>query len=181
MSFMFHPYPYVDHDAVNPVTGEGVRIYRGAIATAKKICDMLKEGKNVGIDAYPGAEVETLVNVIRQNMGGQEVLYVDADALLKDGDEIAEMLKPYLPEDRDMDPVLLYGRRYKGGYAGLQDADNVDTMKEILENQKGVLVYGRGSLAPELQGAYDVRIWMDITPRTAALNFKYGKARNLGG
>ena len=181
MSFMFHPYPYVDHDAVNPVTGEGIQIYRGAIATAKKICDMLKEGKNVGIDAYPGAEVETLVNVIRQNMGGQEVLYVDADALLKDSDEITEMLKPYLPEDRDMDPVLLYGRRYKGGYAGLQDADNVDTMKEILENQKGVLVYGRGSLAPELQDSYDVRVWMDVTPRTAALNFKYGKARNLGG
>ena len=181
MSFMFHPYPYVDHDAVNPVTGEGVQIYRGAIATAKKICELLKEGKSVGIDAYPGAEVETLVNVIRQNMGGQEVLYVDADVLLKDGDEIAEMLKPYLPEDREMDPVLLYGRRYKGGYAGLPDADNVDTMKEILENQKSVLVYGRGSLAPELRDAYDVRIWMDVTPRTAALNFKYGKARNLGG
>ena len=181
MSFMFHPYPYVDHDAVNPVTGEGVQIYRGAIATAKKICELLKEGKNVGIDAYPGAEVETLVNVIRQNLGGQEVLYLDADALLKDGDEIAEMLKPYLPEDRDMDPVLLYGRRYKGGYAGLQDGENVAAVKEILENEKSVLVYGRGALAPELQDVYDVRIWMDVTPRTAALNFKYGKARNLGG
>ena len=181
MSFMFHPYPYIDHDAVNVITGRGVTPVKGAIPVAKKIAALLKEGKNVAVDAYPGADVAALVNVVRQQLGGAQVHYADADTLLKDPDEIAEMLKPYLPEDREEDPVLLYGRRYKGGYAGLQDAGKVQALRETLKAGKAVLVYGRGSLAPELQDAYDVRVWMDITPRTAALNFKYGHARNLGG
>ena len=177
---MFHPYPYVDHDAVNVISGGGVKPLRGLIPVAKKIVSLLREGKNVAIDAYPGADVGALVNVIRQQKGGAEISYADADGLLRDPDEIAQMLLPYLPEDREADPVLLYGRRYKGGYAGLQDPVRVQELKERLKKEKGVLVYGRGSLAEELQDAYDVRVWMDITPRTAALNFKYGHARNLG-
>ncbi|MBQ9263918.1 MAG: class I mannose-6-phosphate isomerase [Clostridia bacterium] len=180
MSFMFHPFPYVDHEAVNVISGRGVTPLKGAIPVAKKIAALLKDDKNVAIDSYPGADVNALVNVLRQQLGSTAVQYVNADTLLKDPDEITDMLKPYLPEDREADPVLLYGRRYKGGYEGLQDAGKVEQLKKTLEKEKAVLVYGRGSLTPVLQGAYDVRVWMDVTPRTAALNFKYGHARNLG-
>lgn len=180
MSFMFHPYPYVDHQAVNTITGRGIVPLKGAIPVAKKIASLLKEGKNVAIDAYPGADVDALVNVIRQQLGGAAVCYVNADCLLKDPDEITELLKPYLPEDREIDPVLLYGRRYEGGYEGLQKESAIQKLKERLKKEKALLVYGRGSMTPALRDEYDIRVWMDITPRTAALNFKYGRARNLG-
>ena len=180
MSFMFHPYPYVDHDAVNVITGRGVTPVRGAIPVAKAIADLLKEGGSVGLDAYPGADVNALVNVVRQQLGGAAVTLIDAESLLRDADTIADMLLPYLPEDREEDPVLLYGRRYKDGYEGLQDEKKVQALKALLGKEKSVLVYGRGALVSALRGCYDARIWMDITPRTAALNFKYGHARNLG-
>ena len=180
MSFMFHPYPYVDHDAVNVISGRGVTPVKGAIPVAKKIAALLKEGKNVAVDAYPGADVTVLVNTGRQQLGGAAVTFIDAESLLKDADTIADMLLPYLPEDREEDPVLLYGRRYKGGYEGLQDGRRVQALKELLGREKSVLVYGRGALVSALRGCYGARIWMDVTPRTAALNFKYGHARNLG-
>ena len=180
MSFMFHPYPYVDHQAVNTITGRGVVPLKGTIPAAKKIASLLKEGKNVAIDAYPGADVDALVNVIRQQLGGAAVCYVNADCLLKDPDEINELLKPYLPEDKEIDPVLLYGRRYKGGYEGLQKESAILKLKERLKKEKALLVYGRGSMTKALRDEYDIRVWMDITPRTAALNFKYGRSRNLG-
>ena len=180
MSFMFHPYPYVDHDAVNPVTGRGVRPVKGIIPTAKKIAALIREGQNVAVDLYPGADVSALVNVIRQQLSGAEVTYIDAASLLKSPEEIKSILAPYLPEDRDLDPVLLYGRRYKGGYEGLQDEKKVTALRELLKTRKAVLVYGRGALAPALRDVYDVRAWMDITPRNAALSFKNGHARNLG-
>ena len=180
MSFMFHPYPYVDHQAVNTITGRGVVPLKGTIPAAKKIASLLKKGKNVAIDAYPGADVDALVNVIRQQLGGAAVCYVNADCLLKDPDEINELLKPYLPEDREIDPVLLYGRRYKGGYEGLQKESAILKLKERLKKEKALLVYGRGSMTKALRDEYDIRVWMDITPRTAALNFKYGRSRNLG-
>ncbi len=179
MSFMFHPFPYVDHEAVNPISGSGVTPVKGLIPVARKIAALLAEGKNVGIDAYPGTEVSALINVIRQ-VSKEAIPFISAETLLKPAEDITSILLPYLPEDRDIDPVLLYGRRYEDGYAGLQDADCVASLKEILAGQKGILVYGQGALADALQDCYDVRIWMDITPRTAALNFKYGKARNVG-
>ncbi len=180
MSFMFHPYPYIDHDAVNPVPHMDLDIQRGMIPSARKIASFLREGRNVGIDAYPGTDLNALINVIRQVIGDTQVEYISASTLLKKPEVLTEMLMEYLPEDRDIDPVLLYGRRYEGGYAGLQEADQVNALKDRLAKEKGLLVFGQGTLAQELRGCYDVRIWADITPRTAALNFKYGKARNVG-
>ena len=180
MSFMFHPYPYVDHDAVNEVSVPGVSPVRGVIAVAKRIAALLAEGKNVGIDAYPGADTAALLNVLHQVGAGVRYDVVDAEALTKDPQTLTEMLRPYLPEDRDIDPVLLYGRRYRDGYAGLHDAAKVAALRERLAAEHGLLVIGRGALCPELRDCVDVRVWMDVTPRTAALNFKYGRVRNLG-
>ncbi len=184
MSFMFHPYPYADPEAVNKVTGRGVQPVVGLIPVAKEIGAILKAGKTVGIDAYPGANVNALVNVIRQvttdKNGGSDITFVDAATLLKTPAVLTEMLKPYLPEDREIDPVLLYGRRYRDGYTGMQEKEKAAALKEMLAEKKGVLVFGLGALAPEIQDAYDVRIWMDITPRNAALAFKNGHARNVG-
>lgn len=181
MSFMFHPYPYVDHDAVNVIDGSSIAPVRGVIPVAKKIMALLREGKNVGLDAYPGTDLRILVNVLRQVSGDTRYTYVDAASLLKSADEIEAMLLPYLPEDREEDPVLLYGRRYEDGYAGLQSAEKVEALKTELASGRGILVAGQGALAEEIQDCYDVRIWVDITPRTAALNFKYGRVRNVGG
>lgn len=180
MSFMFHPYPYSDPNAVNHVTGRGVQPIAGIQSVAAKVAEMVKSGKNIGIDGYPGADINSLINVVRQKLADTKVCYVDAASLLKDGKEIEEMLAPYLPVDRERDPVLLYGRRYKEGYAGLQVAQKVEALKKVLVEGESVVVYGLGALAPELQMSYDLRIWVDVTPRTAVLNYKNGHVRNIG-
>ena len=69
MSFMFHPYPYVDHDAVNEVVVPGVSPVRGIIAVARRIAALLSEGKNIGIDAYPGADTAALGDAICSQLG----------------------------------------------------------------------------------------------------------------
>ncbi len=184
MSFMFHPYPYSDPEAVNAVTGGGVTPLRGVHSVAKKIAELLKQGKRVALDAYPGADYMALVNVVRQQCalrdGGSQYPMIDAASLLREPAEITALLAPYLPEDREIDPVLLYGRRYQDGYAGLQNADRVAALQKTLAGGGAALVYGLGALAPALQDAYDARIWMDVTPRTAVLAYKFGHARNIG-
>ena len=184
MSFMFHPYPYSDPNAVNAVSGVGARPVQGLQAVAAKIAGLLLAGKRVGLDAYPGADVSALVNVLRQKCampdGGSSIRFIDAAVLLKPSGEIERMLAPYLPEDREADPVLLYGRRYKGGYAGIQSEDAVASLRTQLEAPGGALVYGQGALAEALQPCYDMCIWMDVTPRQAVLAYKNGHARNLG-
>lgn len=180
MSFMFHPYPYSDPNAVNRVTGRDVIPATGVHSVAKKLASLLKEGKRLGLDAYPGADYESLVNVLRQQCAGAGILFIDAAALLKPAGEIEAIVSPYLPEDKERDPVLLYGRRYMDGFAGLQDEGKVRVLRETLAASRGVLVYGQGALALELEQAYDARVWMDVTPRTAVLAYKNGHVRNIG-
>ena len=102
MSFMFHPYPYSDPNAVNAVSGMGVKPVAGLQAVAKAITAELRAGRRVGLDAYPGTDYMALVNVVRQQCalpdGGSSVRFVDAARLLKSPEEITAMLAPYLPE-----------------------------------------------------------------------------------
>lgn len=184
MSFMMHPYPYADPNAVNPVNPpDSVQknLVTGIFNVAKKIASLFENGtKTIGLDAYPGAETSMLVNVLRQQLAARNVEFVDAQSVLLSSQEITEKLKPYLPEDRDRDPVLLYGRRYTEGYKGLQDGHKVAALQEKIRHSEGLIVYGKGALSESLQDEYDVRIWIDVTPRTAVLNCKNGKNRNIG-
>lgn len=184
MSFMMHPYPYSDPNAVNPVNPpDSVQknLVTGIFNVAKKIASLFENGtKTIGLDAYPGAETSMLVNVLRQQLAARNVEFVDAQSVLLSSQEITEKLKPYLPEDRDRDPVLLYGRRYTEGYKGLQDGHKVAALQEKIRHSEGLIVYGKGALSESLQDEYDVRIWIDVTPRTAVFNCKNGKNRNIG-
>jgi len=183
MSFMFHPYPYADPNAVNKINvPQSVRedLTKGVQNVAKKIAKLLEKNCKIGIDAYPGAEYETLVNVLRQVLAGQNVVFVDAACTFLDPEEIEAIVTPYLPEDREVDPVLLYGRRYKDSYRGLQNGDRLEALKEKIKSADKIIVYGKSALCVDLQDLYDVRIWVDVTPRTAVLNCKNGKNRNIG-
>lgn len=183
MSFMFHPYPYADPNAVNKVNlPDSVKktMVKGIQNVVKKIASLFDDITTIGIDAYPGAEYEMLVNVLRQQLAGKDVEFIDAAGVLRSSEEISRLVRPYLPEDKDIDPVLLYGRRYLDGYEGLQDAEKVSDLKMVIKSGKKVIVYGKGALSEALQDEFDVRIWLDVTPRTAVLNCKNGKNLNIG-
>ena len=181
---MFHPYPYADPAAVNTINvPESVRknLTKGILNVSKKLASLFDEGvKTIGIDAYPGAEYETLVNVLRQQLASKGVEFIDAASVMLPSEVITEKIKPYLPEDRDRDPVLLYGRRYREGYKGLQDSDKVSMLAEKIKSSDKLIVFGKGALSEALQDEYDVRVWIDVTPRTSVLNCKNGKNRNIG-
>lgn len=183
MSFMFHPYPYADPNAVNKINvPESVRgdLTKGIQNVAKIIAKLLEKHQKIGIDAYPGAEYETLINILRQILAGQNVAFVDASCTFLDPEEIEAIVAPYLPEDREADPVLLYGRRYREGYRGIQNSERLERLKNTVANADKIIVYGKSALSEDLQNIYDIRIWIDVTPRTAVLNCKNGKNRNIG-
>ena len=103
MSFMFHPYPYADPSAVNKIeVPESVRreLTIGILNVAKKISSLFDDGvKSIGIDAYPGAEYETLINVLKQQLATKNVEFVDATDVLLPSEVITAKVKPYLPEN----------------------------------------------------------------------------------
>ena len=180
MSFMFHPYPYVDPDAVNPIAPlDEEAVVFGALPVAKRIAQAVRQGKmRIGIDGYAGVEFEVIRQLLAAQMAPLNVRIVPVEALLKPVQTIRDMLAPSLPEDREMDPVLLYGVRIERKYEDFFEADQLSELNG--EQPHPLVVIGQGALCDALRSRYDMRIWVDITPRTAAINFKYGRAHNLG-
>ena len=178
MSFMFHPYPYDDPRAVNPITVDDLTagdLTIGSLSVARKLQKQLSGRHIVGIDGYPGVQYDVIRRTFEQYIGAT---WIDASVILRDDYE--EKILHCLPTDREIDPVLLYGVRYTDGIASLQDEEKAKALaKRIGETEGTVIVYGQGALSERLRTLYDTRIWIDVTPKQAALNFKYGKAVNL--
>jgi len=192
MSFMFNPYPYSDPAAVNPLDVAETHtkaIVQGNGPAAKAVLDRVKGRKTavVAIDGYISAPFAKWVGALEREClaASIPVQTMGTDRLFKESDTLAQELKTYLPEDREQDPVLLFGSLYEGGYAGLMAPDAIARVTEQIaafkERGRGVFVlYGNGALSPALRPLADVRIFMDVTPLTTTLNVKSGRVRNLG-
>lgn len=180
MSFMFHPYPYKDLHAVNPVAPRDT-VVEGALPVARRIAALFAAGcRSVGLDGYAGTEFDVLYQLLAAQLLPQGVRIVRTEELLLPTETIREMLRDSLPEDRSLDPVLLYGVRIPRRYEDFFRPEALKALQQALQGEERLLVLGRGALCETLRGHYHTRIWVDITPRTAALNYKYGKARNFG-
>lgn len=182
MSFMFHPFPYSDPQAINhincnPDIKEDLCI--GAIETAKKLKALLQGQKQIiAIDGYAGVEFSTIKQVFEQYI---QATWVHTADLFLDEEAIEAIVAPYLPLDREIDPVLLYGKRYSDGYERLMDPKKIEAFRSMVQSSgNSIVLWGNGALIEPLRDVFTMKIWVDITPKQAALNFKYGKAINMG-
>lgn len=195
MSFMYNPFPYDDPKPVNrPELSEKTigAICSGAPAAAKKFIASIaeqakKEGVVVALDGYTTANWTVFINLLARELTilGIDWETIDANrSTLKDGKEIDAMIDPLLIWDTKIDPTLLYGKIYKGGYKGLLDESKVAAFRKAVPAAKVpgkvVIVYGYGSLIPELRDLYDVKCFFDLTPKTSMLRIRRGEYSNLG-
>ncbi|MCI7749468.1 MAG: phosphoheptose isomerase [Bacteroidales bacterium] len=146
-----------------------------------------KEGVVVALDGYTTANWTVFVNLIAREccLLGLGFEAIDANAAtLKSGKEIDAIIDPLLIWDTKIDPTLLYGKVYKGGYQGLMDEARTEAFKKAVpaSRQAGKIsvVYGYGSLIPELRELYDVKVFFDLTPMKSMLRIRRGEYSNIG-
>lgn len=198
MSFMFNPHPYDDPTAVNrprlapEVVGEirfGTK--ESAVYLANAIAKSSRPGGSspvLALDGYTGAQFEPLVNLVAQALSQASIqtIAIDARELLKSAAQLERETADYLVEDREIDPVLLFGRLYAKGYEGLFDADKVRALKERIsavrqtESKAVVIVFGLGCTIRALRGCYDLIGYVDVTPKEVILRAKKGLIVNAG-
>ena len=141
----------------------------------------------MALDGYTTANWTVFVNLIARECSllGLGFEAIDANAAtLKSGKEIDAIIDPLLIWDTKIDPTLLYGKVYKGGYQGLMDEARTEAFKKAVpaSRQAGKIsvVYGYGSLIPELRELYDVKVFFDLTPMKSMLRIRRGEYSNLG-
>ncbi len=197
MSFMYNPFPFDDPKPVNrpelsKKTIDAV-VSGGTPAVAKKfaasVIESARESNRIlAFDGYTTVDWKLFLNLVAREcrIAGVEFVSIDQNKeCFKSGEEIDNMIDPLLIWDTKIDPTLLYGKIYKGGYEGLLDEvktkkfeENVMSLKE--GKGKVVAVYGYGCLIPRFRKLYDVKCFFDITPKTSILRIRGGEYSNIG-
>jgi mannose-6-phosphate isomerase class I len=196
MSFMFTPFPYDDPSAVNRINVDRQltdQITSDTEATARLIAGTvaarLENDRSVilGLDGYMSAPLHRLASAIAlacENSGISAGL-ISTDDLYLDEKVIEEKLKPYLPEDRETDPVLLFGSLYDEGYEGLLAAEALEQLTGRLEQHRAtgsglLIVYGQAALGAAIRIWCDLKLFVDVTQKRTILNYRDGSCKNLG-
>lgn len=196
MSFMYNPYPFDDPRPINrPVLTEDVVnsiVSGGTPNVAKQFVstisdEALSKGVVVALDGYTTADWSIFVNLVARECSSRGLQFESIDSnvsTLKSGQEIDTIIDPLLIWDTEIDPTLLYGKVYKGGYQGLMDAAKTDAFRQNVASSKApgkiTVVYGYGCLIPQLRDLYDVKMFFDLTPQKSILRIRRGQYSNLG-
>ncbi len=193
MSFMYNPFPFDDPVPVNrPVLDD--KAVKALTAGGSVKCfarlaeDISGKAKNkavrVAFDGYTTADFGRAVNLLEQQLHvrGLKTRALDWRAAYKSEKELWDLVDSRLSWDRSEDPTLLFGRIYKGGYEGLLDPQKIEALygNELTEAGCVTIVYGPGCLVHSQRDRYDVRIWMDVTPKESILRIRRGQYINLG-
>ena len=197
MSFMYNPFPFDDPKPVNRPelsrkTVDAV-VAGGTPSVAKRfaapVIDKARESNQiVAFDGYATADWKQFLNLVARECkaAGVDFVSIDQNAeCFKSGKEIDDMIDPLLIWDTEIDPTLLYGKIYKGGYEDILDEDKTKAFEEKvagLRNGSGkvVAVYGYGCLIPRFRDLYDVTCFFDLTPKTSILRIRRGEYSNIG-
>ena len=196
MSFMFSPYPYDDPNAVNRIAAAdslALGISRDTEETVRILATRAAEAARdkgrflIGIEPYLSAPADLLSEKLAQALHGMGfgVTIRQTDNLFLDSDLLDKKLQPHLPEDRDTDPVLLFGSLFEGGYEALLDEAAVQDLAQELDafsvSGRGILIVsGYAALVPALVDRYDLRLYLDMTQKTTILNMRSGPWTNVG-
>lgn len=194
MSFMYNPFPFDDPKPVNRPelssrTVESI-VAGGTPAVAKKFVAGIaaraaSEGIIVAFDGYTTAKWDLFIGLMGRecDLCGLQLETVDfAAGVYKSGKEIDAIIDPLLIWDTKVDPTLLYGKIYRGGYKGLMDPVKADAFKSSFSRKAGVItvVYGYGALCADFCGLYDLKCYFDLTPKSSMLRIRAGEYANLG-
>lgn len=190
MSFMFKPLAYDDTQAVNRIALPG-GIGRQVLTDSKAIADRLVaaaagelaagEGAVLGIDGYIGAQYGELAEAIQESAGRRNILcrIVDMRDLYKPEEEIKRLTADSLPENYEDDPVLLFGRLYRGKIDDFIDESKAEAALEKAAGGLTVLC-GSGSCAACLRPYLNKMAYVDVTPKVAAIRAREGRFANIG-
>lgn len=196
MSFMYNPFPFHDPKPVNrPELSQKTKDAIVAGGTANVVKQFMaglaakarKEGVVVALDGYTTAQWGRFVSLMSRECDILGLTFEEVDcnaATLKSGKQIDDMIDPLLIWDTKIDPTLLYGKVYHGGYIGLIDKEKGTAFEKDIKASKApgkvVVVYGYGCLIPEFRPLYDVKVWFDLTPMNCMLRIRSGQYANLG-
>ncbi|MBQ9193027.1 MAG: class I mannose-6-phosphate isomerase [Bacteroidales bacterium] len=185
---MYNPFPYDDPKPVNRPRLEGRTVnalVTGSPKVFAHIASKLSGGAVVALDGYTAADFGRAANLLRQQLhvAGRKTRVLHFRDCYKSEEKLWELVDRHLSWDRSEDPTLLFGRLYKGGYEGLLNPRKVEAFRWSVQHPEDgtvTIVEGAGCLVQAMRDLYDVKVWLDVTPKESILRIRRGAYVNLG-
>lgn len=180
MSFMFKPYPFVDPQAVNRPELPRVLASQLTAGNAAVAAKLLENFTGVlALDGYVGADFTELTARLREIHPDLAVLPVSA--AYRTSAELEEMLAESLPLDREIDPILIFGKSVHREIGSLFDPAKTAALNGKLAAAKGLtLLVGPGAACPLFRKNIGRAAFLDLTPLTVTTRVQARRVRCLG-
>ncbi len=187
MSFMFKPYRFTDPEALNRPkipAATAAKSLMGNEAIAERLLRELPAHKVLILDGYVGADYTILCDRIADAAGDRTITKINVSSAYKSPAELEAMLADSLPEDRVVDPILLFGksrhREPETLFDNAKTAALVRLLKESRSADSLVILYGFGSALSAFREDGDLAVFLDVTPLETTLRIREHKVRNFG-
>lgn len=176
MGFAYKPIRFDDLTALNAVPSIP-NLKTSLTDVASSLCRELPSGL-VLLDGFLAANTTRLIEQIGKN--SPDIRSIDVASFFRPNDEIREILKPYLPMDREMDPELIFGKLFDGEFLQFFDLIKISSFLESLDQSKTTILHGFGSASVPFWASAKAIIYMDVTPKDAALRVYDGLYKCIG-
>lgn len=177
MGLSYKPVRFDDFTPINHLTLPPGEIKISLEEISLQLAGVLPQGL-ILLEGYPTARFHKFVEYLKRMI--PEMVIIDVSSLYRSPEEIQELLSPYLPQDRDIDPELVFGRIFDQDYLPFFDQEKVKNFINNLPNERQVILYGLGSACEFFQAHAKALLYLDVTPKDAALRLYDGCYQSLG-
>ncbi len=176
MGFAYKPVRFDDLNAINTINPiSDIKTSYDEIAHI--LVQTLPQGL-ILLDGFPTANISTFLDHVCRAKPG--ITTIDVSRFYRSAEEIQELLKPYLPQDRDIDPELIFGKLFDQGFQPFFDLEEVSLFLNSLVDGQTVILYGLGSACALFRPLSEAILYIDVTPKDAALRVYDGLYQCLG-
>jgi len=176
MGFAYNPIRFDDLTAVNAVAS--VSDLKTSI---DEIADTLVEGLPKGLvllDGFPTSNISRLIEHIR--IAYPEIGTIEVSRFLRPSEEIRKLLKTYLPQDREADPELIFGKLYDQDFQPFFDKKKVNSFFNDFTDSQTTILYGFGSASTLFRSFSKAILYVDVIPKDVGLRVFDGLYKCLG-
>lgn len=185
MSFMFKPLAYDDPYAVNTIALADSIKQDFTDGNSQVIHQLIQECKQQSsytlcIDGYVSAQFDLFIDEVKQACDNVHI--INMKDLYKSEAEINTLTKESLPLNYEDDPVLLFGKLYKGDMADFIDEHKLKEVVSQLDKKTDglTIIAGMGSSIKAIREHADGVAYIDVTPKVAAIRAREEKFVNIG-
>jgi mannose-6-phosphate isomerase class I len=178
MGFYINPVRFEDFSARNTLPVIDLHFVAGSMSV---LMDTLQPNLKPGLIVIDGYVASQLDGVARALASRLKLSVTNIAELLKPKEEIAQIISPFLPQDRLADPDLIFAKLFSGTFEEFLDNDKVNDFLNTLSPHGSTILFGLGAAAISIAQRAANIIFIDCTPYKTALRITDQEYTPIGG